>query len=106
MLKVVLAESGLRIYGFRSHDPEQPSNPFQGGLDPFSLKLELHALYSPAGVFRVLFVKKLHQEQVQMRFFTALFALVVDAGAVESQKLALSAQGKFSFSGFQSISKL
>lgn len=31
-----------------------------------------------------------------MRFFTALFALVVDAGAVESQKLALSAQGKFS----------
>lgn len=29
MLRVVLAESGLRIYGFKSHEPEQPSNPFQ-----------------------------------------------------------------------------
>jgi len=86
--------------------PTDSSNPFQVDLDPFSLKPELHALYSQAGVCRVLFVKKLHQEHVQMRFFTALFALVVDAGAVESQKLTLSTHGEFSFSGFQSISKL
>ena len=106
VFRVVPAESGLRVYGFKSHETEQSSNPFQVDPDPFSLKPELHALYSPAGVFRVLPVHKIHQIQVLTRFFAVSFLLYVDAGAVESQKLALPTHGEFYFSWFQSISKL
>ena len=101
MLRVVLAGSWLRIYGFKSHEPEQPSNPFQVDLFALSSQSRGHPPDAPAGMLYVLLVRDLNHQQVPCRF-PAAFS-VVEARTVQSQKLALSMHGEFCFSGFQSL---
>ena len=104
MLRVLPAEPRLLVHGFKSHEPEQPSDPF--GVDLFALSSQPcgHPPNAPAGMLRVLLVRDLNHQQVPCRF-PAAFS-VVEARTVQSQKLALSMHGEFCFSGFQSISKL
>ena len=94
MLRVLPAQPRLLVDSFKSHEPEQPSNPPQVDLFALSSQSRGHPFDALARMLRVLLVKYLNHQHVPCRFPAALS--VVEARTVESQKLALSAQGKFS----------
>ena len=99
MLRVLPAEPRLLVDGFKPHFPQEPSDPF--GVDPFALSSHPcgHPPDAQAKMLRVLLGRDLNHQQVPCRFPAALS--VVEAQTVQSQKLALPAQGKFSVFRFQ-----
>ena len=101
MLRVLPAEPRLLVDGFKPHFPQEPSDPF--GVDLFapSPQPRGHPPDAQAKMLCVLLVRDLNHQQVPCRF-PAAFS-VVEAQMVESQKLALPAQGKFSVFRFQRL---
>ncbi len=101
VFRVLLAQPRLLVDGFKPHFPQEPSDSL--GVDLFapSPQPRGHPLDAPAGMLRVLLVKDLHQKQVPCRFAAAF--PVIEARTVQSQKLALSAQGESFVFRFQRL---
>jgi hypothetical protein len=87
MLWMRLAQVGLWIDSFQSHQPHKPLNPSAAYLVPYLTQDKCHSSRAKVGSLGILLINEPHQLQLIIIHPT----LIVDAGSSNPQKLCLSA---------------